>query len=471
MKTALVAGICFLSLVVTVTGALQKKQVDCYNLDDDVQACVDATDPSRFDEDTVCTDGCKPLLAKYFINCEGETEDDFNEVYDEHCGPLDCDNLNDYHNVQACVTATEPFVNATVCTAQCRYFLAKYYTECEGETEDDFNEVYDEHCEPLDCDNLHAVQDCVDATEPFVEATACTAGCRYLLVKYYIECEGKTEDDFNEVYNEYCGPLDCDNLNDYHNVQDCVDATEPFVNVTVCTAGCRYLLAKYYTECEGETEDDFNEVYNEHCGPLDCDNLNDYHNVQACVDATEPFVNATVCTAQCRHLLAKYYTECEGEIEDNFNEVYDEYCGPLDCRSLSDYHNVQDCVDATWPFVKATVCTARCKHLLAKYFTECKGEIEDEFNVVYDEHCSAARPQHCNNPNDDVQACVDATEPLDKDTACTDKCKPLLVKYLTECEGVTEDEFNKVYNEKCSAAGTVVRLFTLVSAILVAAGN
>ena len=42
---------------------------------------------------------------------------------------------------------------------------------------------------------------------------------------------------------------------------------------------------------------------------------------------------------------------------------------------------------------------------------------------------------------------------------------------MPDCLDVTEDEFNEGYEEECSAAGTVVTLFTLVSALLVAVGN
>ena len=54
MKTALIAGVCLLVLAVTVTDALQKKQdVDCFNLDNDVQACLDASDVTSIDTDTL----------------------------------------------------------------------------------------------------------------------------------------------------------------------------------------------------------------------------------------------------------------------------------------------------------------------------------------------------------------------------------------------------------------------------------
>ena len=80
----------------------------------------------------------------------------------------------------------------------------------------------------------------------------------------------------------------------------------------------------------------------------------------------------------------------------------------------------------------------------------------------------------CGNPNDDVQACEAATNaiPIDKDTLCTDRCKSALTEYLEDCYGdEAVDEFNKQFDQQCSAAGTVVTLFTLVSAVLVAVGN
>ena len=79
------------------------------------------------------------------------------------------------------------------------------------------------------------------------------------------------------------------------------------------------------------------------------------------------------------------------------------------------------------------------------------------------------KQDECNNPSDDVQACKDAT---DKDTACTGRCRSALTEYLEDCFGdEAVDEFNKEFDKQCSAAGTVVTLFTLVSAILVAVGN
>ena len=79
----------------------------------------------------------------------------------------------------------------------------------------------------------------------------------------------------------------------------------------------------------------------------------------------------------------------------------------------------------------------------------------------------------CSDPGDDVQACVDAADatPIDKATVCTSRCKSLLEEYLTECFDVSEKQFNEQYDKECSAAGTVVTLFTLVSAVLIAVGN
>ena len=79
----------------------------------------------------------------------------------------------------------------------------------------------------------------------------------------------------------------------------------------------------------------------------------------------------------------------------------------------------------------------------------------------------------CDNPGDEVQACVDASNamPIDKNTLCTARCRSALEEYFEDCFEDFSDELNKEYDRVCSAAGTVATLFTLVSAILVAVGN
>ena len=108
--------------------------------------------------------------------------------------------------------------------------------------------------------------------------------------------------------------------------------------------------------------------------------------------------------------------------------------------------------------MKTTLIAVVC--LLALTLT-----ITDALNKKQDE---------CGNRNDDVQACEAAAEasPIDKDTVCTGRCKSALMEYLEDCYGnEAVDEFNKQFDQQCSAAGTVVTLFTLVSAVLVAVGN
>ena len=79
----------------------------------------------------------------------------------------------------------------------------------------------------------------------------------------------------------------------------------------------------------------------------------------------------------------------------------------------------------------------------------------------------------CLNPSADVQACLAAAaeEPTDKGTVCTSRCRSALEAYLPDCLDVSKEEFDQGYEEECSAAGTVVTLFTLISALLVAVGN
>ena len=128
MKTALIAGVCLLALIVIGTDALQKKD-DCSNLDDDVQTCVDATDPSKFDDDTVCTDRCIPLLAEYFIECKGKTLHEFNVEYNTHCGPFHC--LIFGNNVLYCSK-----LNDGVCTITCPPSVVEHVIDCERLKED-----------------------------------------------------------------------------------------------------------------------------------------------------------------------------------------------------------------------------------------------------------------------------------------------------------------------------------------------
>ena len=86
MKTALIAGVCLLVLAVIVTDSLQNKQdIDCFNLDNDVQACVDASDPTAIDKDTLCTARCRSALAEYLKDCFDISSDEFNEGYDQTC--------------------------------------------------------------------------------------------------------------------------------------------------------------------------------------------------------------------------------------------------------------------------------------------------------------------------------------------------------------------------------------------------
>ena len=56
-------------------------------------------------------------------------------------------------------------------------------------------------------------------------------------------------------------------------------------------------------------------------------------------------------------------------------------------------------------------------------------------------------------------------------TLCTAKCRSALEEYFEDCFEEGLDEFNKAYDQTCSAAGTVATLFTFVSAVLVAVGN
>ena len=82
MKTALIAGVCLLALAVTVTDTLQKKLIDCNNLDGDVKTCVDAAMATPVDKDTVCTSRCKSAQAEYAKICGS---DEFNKDYDKEC--------------------------------------------------------------------------------------------------------------------------------------------------------------------------------------------------------------------------------------------------------------------------------------------------------------------------------------------------------------------------------------------------
>ena len=81
-------------------------------------------------------------------------------------------------------------------------------------------------------------------------------------------------------------------------------------------------------------------------------------------------------------------------------------------------------------------------------------------------------PPECQNPTGDLRECKEAAENLDKSVACTGRCKSALTDYINDClGGAGLDEFNQEYDKECSAAATVVTLFTVVSAFLVAVGN
>ena len=79
----------------------------------------------------------------------------------------------------------------------------------------------------------------------------------------------------------------------------------------------------------------------------------------------------------------------------------------------------------------------------------------------------------CLNPSNDAVVCLAAVDetPIDKGTVCTSRCRSALEEYLMDCLDVSKDEFDEGYSEECSAAGTVVTLFSLVSAVLLAVGS
>ena len=79
----------------------------------------------------------------------------------------------------------------------------------------------------------------------------------------------------------------------------------------------------------------------------------------------------------------------------------------------------------------------------------------------------------CLNPSNDAVECLEAVDktPIDKSTVCTSRCRSALEEYLKDCLDVSQDEFDEGYSEECSAAGTVVTLFSLASALLLAVGS
>ena len=81
-------------------------------------------------------------------------------------------------------------------------------------------------------------------------------------------------------------------------------------------------------------------------------------------------------------------------------------------------------------------------------------------------------PPQCENVSDELQRCQDAADNLNKDELCSGTCKSAVTDYLNDCfGGLGVNEFNQQYDQACSAAGTVVTLFTVISSFLIAVGN
>ena len=78
----------------------------------------------------------------------------------------------------------------------------------------------------------------------------------------------------------------------------------------------------------------------------------------------------------------------------------------------------------------------------------------------------------CLHHSDELRACLDAAMKDDGPTLCSSSCKSILTEYFRDCSSdATLEQFRQEYHQRCGAVATVVTLFVVVSAVLVAMFN
>ena len=82
------------------------------------------------------------------------------------------------------------------------------------------------------------------------------------------------------------------------------------------------------------------------------------------------------------------------------------------------------------------------------------------------------KKRECDNPTDEVKHCLGAAANLDDEILCSSACKSTLTKYYNKCfKSDIFERFRLEYHQRCGAAATMVTLFTVISAVLIAAIN
>ena len=82
------------------------------------------------------------------------------------------------------------------------------------------------------------------------------------------------------------------------------------------------------------------------------------------------------------------------------------------------------------------------------------------------------KKRECENPTDEVNECLDAAANLDDEIVCSSSCKSTLTNYYNNCyDSDYFERFRLEYHQRCDAAATMVTLFTVISAVLIAVIN